>query len=41
MITLYQYCDGCKTERGFILTADEIKCRVCKKKHKYNDKKDR
>jgi hypothetical protein len=38
MKTLYQYCDGCKKERNFNITADEITCKSCGKKHKYDKK---
>ena len=39
MTTLYQYCDKCKSNQNFTVGKDEITCKVCNKKHKYDDKK--
>lgn len=32
MITLYQYCDKCKTERNF--DPETLKCKTCNNKNK-------
>ena len=32
MITLYQYCDKCKTERNF--DPETLNCKTCNKKNK-------
>jgi hypothetical protein len=32
MITLYQYCDKCKTERNF--DPETLKCKTCNKQNK-------
>lgn len=34
MITLYQYCDKCKTERNF--NPESLECIVCNHKNKKN-----
>jgi hypothetical protein len=32
MITLYKYCDKCKTEKNF--DAETLECKTCKTKNK-------